>query len=96
MWIVNSGGRVSAMVDPSTGFQVGPHWVWLKDIDIPGLAMSWSFGDEIVWNVGVICDPEIREIELEEQDKFIIMASDGVWEFMSNREVMELVIPFWE
>ena len=24
------------------------------------------------------------------------MASDGVWEFMSNREVLEIVIPFWE
>jgi len=58
--------------------------------------MSWSFGDDIVWSVGVVCDPEIREIELEHQDKFIIMASDGVWEFMSNWEVMELVIPFWE
>ena len=58
--------------------------------------MSRSFGDEIVRNVGVICDPEIREIELEEQDKFIIMASDGVWEFMSNREVLEIVVPFWE
>lgn len=76
--------------------QIGPHRVWLKDIDIPGLAMTRSFGDEIVRGVGVICDPEIREIELEEQDKFIVMASDGVWEFMSNREVLEIVIPFWE
>lgn len=54
------------MIDPTTGMQLGPHWVWLWDIDIPGLAMSRSFGDEIVRNVGVICDPEIREIELEE------------------------------
>jgi len=58
--------------------------------------MSRSFGDEIVRSVGVISDPEIREIELEEQDKFIIMASDGIWEFMTNREVLEIVVPFWE
>lgn len=65
-WIQQSGGRVIAVTDPSTGQQIGPHWVWLKDIDIPGLAMTWSFGDEIVRQIGVICDPEIREIELEE------------------------------
>ena len=58
--------------------------VWLKEIDIPGLAMSRSFGDDIVKPVGMTCDPEIREIELENQDKFIIMASDGVWEFITN------------
>ena len=58
--------------------------------------MSRSFGDDIVRPVGVIGDPEIREIELLEQDKFVIMASDGVWEFMSNREVIDIIIPFWE
>lgn len=58
--------------------------------------MSWSLGDDIVRSVGVICDPEIREIELEEQDKFIIIASDGLWEFISNREVLDMVIPHWE
>ena len=53
-------------------------------------------GDDIVREVGVIGDPEIREIELLEQDKFLIMASDGVWEFLSNKEVIDLIIPFWE
>ena len=53
-------------------------------------------GDNIVRPVGVIGDPEIREIELLEQDKFVILASDGVWEFLSNREVIDLIIPFWE
>lgn len=40
--------------------------MWLKDVDIPGLAMSRSLGDDIVRPVGVTCDPEIRELELEE------------------------------
>jgi len=94
--IIKAGGRVSAIYDPVSGQQIGPHWVWLKDMDIPGLAMSWSLGDDIVRPVGVIGDPEIWEIELEEQDKFIVLASDGVWEFISNWEVLDMVIPFWE
>lgn len=29
------------------GNPVGPHRVWLKNLDIPGLAMTRSFGDKI-------------------------------------------------
>ena len=58
--------------------------------------MSRSLGDEVAKRVGVVSDPEIREIELEEQDKFIVQASDGVWEFMSNKEVIDIVIPYWK
>lgn len=38
----------------------GPYRVWLQDEDIPGLAMSRSFGDLVATQVGVICEPEIR------------------------------------
>jgi len=31
--------------------------VWLIDEDIPGLAMSRSFGDQVAASVGVICEP---------------------------------------
>lgn len=30
---------------------------------------------------------ELTEIDLNKEDKFIILASDGVWEFLSNDEV---------
>ena len=53
----------------------------------PGLAMSRSFGDKIAREVGVVSDPEIFEMMLKEEDKFAVIASDGVWEFLSNSEV---------
>lgn len=49
--------------------------------------MSRSFGDEVAGNVGVIVDPEVQEYNLSENDKFLIMATDGIWEFMSSQEV---------
>jgi hypothetical protein len=52
--------------------------------DIPGLAMSRSFGDQAAAEVGVNAIPEITEMNLIEADKFLILASDGVWEFISN------------
>jgi serine/threonine protein phosphatase PrpC len=33
---------------------------------------------------------------LKENDKIIILASDGVWEFLSNKEVADIVSPFYE
>lgn len=41
---MQSGGRVDAYRD-NNGNKVGPDRVWLKDGDLPGLAMSRSFGD---------------------------------------------------
>ena len=94
--ILSFGGRVEALFDTETQRQLGPYRVWLKDENVPGLAMSRSLGDEVARKAGVVWDPEIREIELESQDKFIVQASDGVWEFMTNKEVINIVIPYWK
>jgi serine/threonine protein phosphatase PrpC len=45
--------------------------------------------------VGVTCEPEIFETRITDSDKFIVLASDGVWEFLSNDDVLNLVIPHW-
>lgn len=39
---------------------------------------------------------ELTEIDLCKDDKFIILASDGVWEFLSNEEVANIVWPFFD
>ena len=47
--------------------------------DVQGLAMSRSLGDNISKPIGVIHQPELTEVELSLKDKFIVLASDGVW-----------------
>jgi len=32
---------------------------------------------------------------MDNDDKFLILASDGVWEFLSNDEVIDIIVPFW-
>ena len=65
--------------------------------------MARSFGDGVARQVGVIAEPgstfyldclltpnifiEIMEFRVQEEDKFLIIASDGVWEFLSNEQV---------
>ena len=64
--------------------------------DIPGLAMTRSFGDQTAAMVGVIATPEITEMNFVAGDQFIVIASDGVWEFISNEEVAAIVMPFYQ
>lgn len=81
--IIAAGGRIDSYRD-SQGHKVGPERVWLKHEDIPGLAMSRSFGDQVAARVGVNAVPEVSEYHMSATDKVIILASDGVWEFLEN------------
>ena len=38
---------------------------------------------------------EIEKYELTQDDKFIIVASDGIWEFLENEQVAEIIWPFF-
>ena len=55
--IVLAGGRIDSYRDHK-GNKVGPERVWLLHEDIPGLAMSRSFGDAVACRVGVNAVPE--------------------------------------
>lgn len=46
--------------------------------------MSRSLGDEVATEVGVIPIPHIRDQLITENDKAIILATDGIWEHLSN------------
>ena len=69
--IMARGGRV---------FEWGVPRVWLAEVDMPGLAMSRSFGDAAAESVGVFAEPELSEVTLGANDRLIIWATDGVWE----------------
>ena len=84
--IIMSGGRVDKI------FGMGPFRVWFKDAEYPGLAMSRSIGDGYAHKIGVIDEPEILEFNLNVvKPKAIILASDGVFEFVKNEEIKDIV-----
>ena len=57
--------------------------------------MSRSVGDFIAHSIGVAIEPEVMRFELSSEDKFMIIASDGVWEFLSNEAIAKIVWPFY-
>ena len=92
--IIQNGGIVRQSKDEDGEF-LGPQRVWRQDVEMPGLAMSRSFGDQIAHQLGVICEPEMVEYELNEEDKFLILASDGIWQFISSQECVDIVKDYY-
>ena len=87
--IYKMGGIVDQMRD-SYGIKRGPMRVWAKNQFSPGLAMSRSIGDFKGKECGIICEPEIIEYFINDKSKYMVICSDGVWEFLSNKDVMSM------
>ena len=69
-----------------------PPRVWAQKGDFPGTAFTRSLGDKVAEELGVTAEPEILVREISCTDKFVVMASDGVFEFMTNQMVADIII----
>ena len=88
--ILKHGGEIQQLQNEAGEWE-GPFRIYMKDEEGPGLAMSRSFGDVIGSILGVIAEPEVKEYKVEKEDKAIIIASDGLWEYVTNEEVTDIV-----
>ncbi|XP_068643773.1 probable protein phosphatase 2C 66 [Aristolochia californica] len=79
-------GRVFALQDEPEVARV-----WLPNNDSPGLAMARAFGDFCLKDFGLISVPDISYRRLTSKDEFIVLATDGVWDVLSNKEVVDIV-----
>ena len=77
----------------------------------PGLAIARSIGDLRAVQCGLLATPEITSYDLvipsahdgasdggpssSEHDAFLILASDGVWEFFTPQAAIDIVAPFY-
>ncbi|KAK3152530.1 hypothetical protein QOZ80_2BG0160240 [Eleusine coracana subsp. coracana] len=84
--IKRCGGRVFALKDEPSVARV-----WLPDEDAPGLAMSRSLGDHRLKRHGVVAEPRVTHRRVGPGDLFMVVATDGVWDVLSNEEVVSIV-----
>ncbi|MED6193632.1 putative protein phosphatase 2C 59 [Stylosanthes scabra] len=56
------------------------------------LAVSRAFGDRLLKQY-VVADPEIKEEKVDSSLEFLILASDGLWDVVSNEEAVNMVKP---
>ena len=92
--IKENGGEISQYEED--GEKSGPFRVWQKGEVYPGIAMSRSIGDFIATKLGVIPEPKFIDEKIDKDTKFIVVASDGIWEFLDNDTVKNMVKPFYE
>jgi len=84
-----AGGEVRSQTY-SDGWTV--HRIFVKGEDFPGLCMARTMGDESVKAHGVVAIPEVKETEVDLAAlPFMILASDGVWEFLESDFVSKAV-----
>ena len=61
--------------------------------DVPrvqgNLALSRSIGDKYL-DPYVICNPEIKHVQINQNNKYVILATDGLWDALNNNEVVSI------
>lgn len=71
------------------------HRIYAKNARYPGLNMSRCIGDLMGHaECGITCEPEVVERDLQPEDTHLMLCSDGVWEFTSPTEAVEIVSEF--
>ena len=90
--IISYNGRIDRAKN-EFGDEVGPYRIYGRENDAngQGLTMSRSIGDMDSKKYGVIYDPEIFRYELRPNDKVVVVGTDGLWEQLTNEEVIEIV-----
>ena len=74
------------------GVRDGPYRVWNSSKkEYPGLAVTRSIGDLEATKIGVIPVPDFILKTLKNNMKFIVIASDRIQEFFSNKNVCDIV-----
>ncbi|KAL6226531.1 hypothetical protein ACLB2K_000493 [Fragaria x ananassa] len=71
-----------------------PPRLWIPNGMYPGTAFTRSIGDSIAESIGVVANPEIVVLELTQNHPFFVLASDGVFEFMSSQTVVDMVAKY--
>jgi serine/threonine protein phosphatase PrpC len=73
--------------------RVGKHNIWKNGIMRLGgsLAMTRSFGDFDLEKYGLIATPEISTFTIDTDHEFLVLATDGIWDILSNEEAIKIV-----
>lgn len=89
------GDRVLGTNDDTIDIAGDPPRVWLPDEPMPGTAFTRSLGDNIAQKIGVHAEPEMCTKDITGMvvgggDEVLVLASDGVFEFLTNQEVIDI------
>jgi len=84
VWKCDLGDEIDSDGDPPR--------LWRKDAFEPGTAFSRSLGDFTAQELGCSSEPEVQKHVIDENDFCCVLATDGVWEFLTSQEVIDIVV----
>mmetsp|Transcript_13159 Transcript_13159/g.29279 ORF Transcript_13159/g.29279 Transcript_13159/m.29279 type:complete len:381 (+) Transcript_13159:86-1228(+) len=68
------------------------HRIYAKNARYPGLNMSRCLGDLMGHaDCGITCEPETSTREFRPEDQLLLLCSDGVWEFITPKDAVQIV-----
>ncbi|ERN16642.1 hypothetical protein AMTR_s00051p00099980 [Amborella trichopoda] len=75
--VIEAGGQVKWQID---AWRVG----------VAALQVTRSIGDDDL-KPAVTAEPEITQVRLSEDDEYLVMASDGLWDVVCNEDVVSII-----
>lgn len=87
--VLAAGGRIATF--EYNGERIGPPRVWERHADLPGLCVTRSLGDHAAKRLGVVATPEVITYALAVNDRYLILVSDGITEFLGSQEIVDRV-----
>ena len=89
--------RHGGVIDRIDWLKVGPLRVWFKGKKYPGLTITRSLGDFEAIPLGIIPLPDIKEYDIDEEKiKILVIATNGIWEFLTNDKIMDITWQYYE
>jgi serine/threonine protein phosphatase PrpC len=93
--IIDNGGEIHPYYEEDGIFE-GPDRIYAKNKVYPGLIMSRTIGDLLAKKIGVISDPDIITKKIDNNSKFIVVGSDGLWEEVRPYDIIRMVRPYFK
>ena len=92
--IVECGGEIHPYFEEDGIFE-GPDRIYAKNKIYPGLVMSRTIGDLEAKKIGVISEPDLIFKKIDNNSKFLVIGSDGLWDVVKPYDVIRIVRPYF-
>ena len=92
--IIECGGEIHPYYEEDGIFE-GPDRIYAKNKVYPGLVMSRTIGDLDAKKIGVISEPELILKKMDENCKFLVIGSDGLWDVMKPYDIIRIIRPYF-
>ena len=90
--IVENWGIIKQKI--CNGGSVYSPYVYTSEEDKNGLRVTRSIGNSQAKVVGVISEPDINIYDIDENDRYLILASEPVWNQLPNSNIVQLTHSF--